>query len=614
MPTRLTTLFLPCLTLLLAACATDRDRFVKPVATPVSGEPVDSAASRYADGYLRIFVSSNLDATGHTIDFGKGEQRPAMLLISARFGKGTVASFAADADPEIPVLLYDVQAGKTVSSVVDNALLSEGLLVDPESLSKSPHLQIVVRGVPADKARWVTNLLEIATAEPMLKFGMGFVPGGQIVSGLSSKLGELLSEEIKTEKKNWEEKTLLGLRSDQGLAALHGRQFIVMLNSTTIELEAPTPRLKRCERAHSASGLCQTDGTPWLPAQAYVRFELDVTDFRSIKDFIGSAVSCEADERVWADYRALLASGQLARRQTEAERDLLARGELLLQVRRTADETPDWRRAARLLQFAQQAALLPHADDAYWVKHFRTRANQLDQCIRSAAIRGRSQHAAIWDQATALFERAQTYPAWTTALAGDVHPEAPVLREAERELAQLRRIMTLPELRALDADSLHSLNALDAQLQQMLLPAYERIAERIRQSDDSVAGQIERLGHLHTRSACIACRQGLQAQIDTLRQTLTTQEPTQEPLPSPASSPAHTPVAPPAGPRPMPSAAATASNPPPPPPPSRPPHENSRPNSHLQTPEIRESDKMTPTRTEAGSPSGSAAEVAPPSP
>lgn len=514
-------------TALLAGCA-GKDRFVKPVATPVPPDPADSLESRFADGYLRIFVSSNLDATGQTLDFGKGEQRPAMLLISARFGKGTVASFSKDSDPEIPVLLYDVQAGKTVSSVVDNALLSEGLLVDPESLSKSPHLQIVVRGVPADKARWVTNLLEIATAEPMLKFGMGFVPGGQVVSGLSSKLGELLSDEIKTEKKNWEEKTLLGLRSDQGLAALHGRQFIVMLNPSNASLEAPAPKLKRCERTLSASGLCATDGKPWLPAQAYVRFELDVTDFRSIKDFIGTAVSCEADERVWADYRALLASGQLARRQTEYERYLLARGELLLQVRRAQEETSSWRRTGRLLQFAQQAALLPGADDAYWVKHFRERATQVETCIRNTAVRGQSQQAAIWDHATTLFRRAQSYPAWNAALATSAHPDAPVLREAERELAQLRQLMTIPELKAADPDSLQTLTGLEAQLQQMLLPAYEHIVERILHSDDTVEGKIERLSDLFARSACLSCRQLLSSQVQVLRQPPPVVEPAAE--------------------------------------------------------------------------------------
>lgn len=492
-------------------------RFVKPVATPVTQDPLDAQAAKYEDGYLRVFVSSNLDTNGRAMDFGKESERPAMLLISAKFGKGTVASFASDAEPEIPVLLYDVQAGKTVTSVVDNALLSEGLLVDPESLSKSPHLQIVVRGVPADKAKWVTNLLELATAEPMLKFGMGFVPGGQVVTGLSSKLGELLSDEIKTENKPWEEKTLLGLRSEQGVSVLDGRQFVVLLNSSKVELEAPAPSLRPCPRAQSASGLCDAKGMPWLPAQAYVRFELDVTDFRSIKDFIGSAVSCEADDRVWADYRALLASGQLARKQTEYERHLLARGELLLQVRRANAESPSWRRASRLLQFSQQAALLPTPNDAYWVEHYRERAQQMQDCIRSTAIRGQSQYASIWDTATALFARAPSYASWATALAGSADPEAPALRDAERELTQLRQLLSVNELRALDAESLDALNSLDSQLQALLKPVYERAIERIVDGDESLDGQQQRLADLFTRSACTSCRQLLSSRVEALR-------------------------------------------------------------------------------------------------
>src|SRR5687767_3910532 len=100
------------LPLVIAGCPS-QPRFVKPVATPVDADAVGSAASKYQDGYLRIFVSSNLDSSGKMMDFGKDEDRPAMLLISAKFGRGTVASFAKDTDPEIPVLLYDVRTGKT---------------------------------------------------------------------------------------------------------------------------------------------------------------------------------------------------------------------------------------------------------------------------------------------------------------------------------------------------------------------------------------------------------------------------------------------------------------------------------------------------------------------
>lgn len=505
------------LAVFMAGCGMGQGRFVKPVATPVAPGESGADAAKYKDGYLRIFVSSNLDTNGRAMDFGSESERPAMLLISAKFGRGTVASFASDAEPEIPVLLYDVQSGKTVSSVVDNALLGEGVLVDPESLSKSPHLQIVVRGVTADKAKWVTNLLEIATAEPMLKFGMGFVPGGTVVTGLSSKLGELLSDEIKTENKPWEEKTLLGLRSEEGLAALDGRQFVVLLNSSKVELQGAAPDLRRCERTVSATGLCTRDGKPWLPAQAYVRFELDVTDYRSVKDFIGTAISCEADERVWADFRALLASGQLAHQQTEYERHLLARGELLLQVRRAQADLPSWRRAGRLLQFAQQSALLTRPDDRYWVEHYRERADQVEACIRTAAVRGQSQYAAIWDQATRLFARAQSYPVWAQALAGTADPEAPALRDAERELMHLQQLMAVNELRTLDTESLDSLRTLDAQLQQMLKPTYERASERILENGDSPDGKRQRLADLMTRSVCASCRELLASRIEALK-------------------------------------------------------------------------------------------------
>lgn len=517
--------------LVLAGCRSTPPRFVKPVATPIDSDKVNGVASKYQDGYLRIFVSSNLDSTGKMIDFGKGEERPAMLLISAKFGRGTVASFAADTDPEIPVLLYDVRSGKTQSSVVNNALLTEGMLIDPESLSRSPQLQIYVRGVPADKALWVTDLLQLATAEPVLKVGLNFVPGAAAFSPLSTKLGSMLSDEIKSNNKPWEEKTLLGLRTDEGLAALNGRQFVVLLDPTSIELKAP-PKLFRCDTRGSLTGLCEGEGQgkPWIPNQAYVRFELSVTDYRSIKDFIGPATSCEADERVWSDYRVLLASGQLARRQTEYERHLLARGELMQQIRRSQSEYHGAQYAGRLLQHAQQFALLPTPDDAYWVEHFRTRAQPLDACIRSTAVRGRSQYAAIWDATTVIFTRAAQYPAWAVAIADSDDVNSAPLRAAEAELTAIRRLLAGGDLKTIDAQSQESLLTLTTQLEAMLEVGYSRIARTLERGAAPLEARIAEMIALGERTPCLACKAELQKKVETLRATV--------PVPEVAADPA----------------------------------------------------------------------------
>jgi hypothetical protein len=503
--------------LVFSAGCSNKSEFVKLSSSPVSGEEMDASRTQYEDGYLRIFVSSNLDANGRAMDFGDEKDRPAMLLISAKFGRGTVASFAADADPEIPVLLYDIQAGKTMTSVVNNALLSEGVLIDPESLSKSPHLQIFVRGVPGDKAKWVTNLLEVATAEPAISIGMSLIPGASIAAGLSTKLGEMLSDEIQTTKKPWEEKTLLGLRADQGLFALDGRQFIVLLNSTTMELQAP-PQLARCDVKKSPTGLCSPDGKPWAPAQAYVRFELDVTDFRSIKDFIGVAVSCEADERVWSEYRALLASGNLARKQLEYERQIMARGDLLLAARRAQADYSGARYTSRLLQLAQQYTLLATPNDAYWREHFIDRAQPLDACIRSVAVRGQSQNATIWESATALFAEARSYPAWTTPLAGNADPELPALRDTESAMRRLKQLMTVGDIRNLDTQSVESLSNLDHQLTEMLLPSYQQMADRIEGETAALDSKLGTLNGLAARTACSACAEALRQKGEALKQ------------------------------------------------------------------------------------------------
>jgi hypothetical protein len=508
------------LVLLFTGCSAEQPRFVKPVATPIDAAQTNAPASKYQDGYLRIFVSSNLDSGGKMMDFGKGEDKPAMLLISAKFSKGTVASFNKDAEPEIPVMLYDVRTGKTQSSVVNNALLTEGMLVDPASLSRSPHLQIFVRGVPADKATWVTNLLELATDEPILKVGLNFVPGGAAFSPLSTKLGNMLSEEIKTTQKPWEEKTLLGMRTDEGLAALNGRQFVVLLNPSTIELEAP-PKLMRCDTRGSLTGLCEGDGKPWTPKQAYVRFELNVTDFRSIKDFINPATSCEADERVWSDYRVLLASGQLARRQTEYERHLLARGELLMQIRRSQAEYTGARYVGRLLWHAQQYALLRTPNDAYWKEHFADRVKPLNDCIRAAAVRGRTQYASIWDASTSIFARTTQYPMWASTIASADSADSAAIREAENELTRVRRLLTLGDLKNVDSASLKSLTDLTHQLELMLTTGYTRIAKNIEANTATVPEQrIADLQALTERTACMPCKSDLVQRAEAIRATL----------------------------------------------------------------------------------------------
>lgn len=532
------TLFVAC-AVLLGACQS-KDRFVKPVATSIDPAAVVGNPSQYKDGYLRIFVTSNLDKTGRMLDFGSGDGRPAKLLISARFGKGTVASFAATAEPEIPVLLYDIQSDKVESSIVDNALLTDGLLMDPESMSRSPHLQIIVRGVPADKAKWVTNLLSMATDEPVLSVGLSFVPGAAAFSPLSTKLGDLLSEEIKTSEKPWEEKTLLGLRADEGISSLDGRQFVVLLNPSKVELEAP-PKLVRCENRGPVTGLCRGDGSgePWIPTQAYVRFELDVTDFRSIKDFIAAGLSCETEERTWIDYRALLASGQLARRQTEYERLLLARGELLTQIRRSQSEYSATRYVSRLMQHAQQFAMLQTPNDAYWQEHFRERANQLDACVRTAAIRGLSQNASIWELSTSIFSQTPFYPAWAATLAASADPSAPVLRQAEEQLRQIGQLLTLSEAKMLDSQNLEAVNSLSAQLQQMLLPSYGQILDTIEAAAEPVQGKLDRIADLNARSACAACKQVFLQRSEALRASLApppVTEPEAAVVPQPPSS------------------------------------------------------------------------------
>lgn len=535
----LTALIVACGLAGLGGCSGD-PRFVRPVPMPISQDQVGADPdSRYADGYLRIFVSSNLDETGRLLDFGKQGERPAMLLISARFGKGTVASFSADAEPEIPVLLYDVQSGRTLSSVVDNALLTSGLLIDPQSLSTSPHLQIFVRGVPQDKARWVTDLLELATAEPVLAVGLSFVPGGPALSPLSTKLGSLLSEEIKSTNKPWEEKTLLGLRPDQGVASLHGRQFVVLLNSTTIDLEVP-PELKRCPVRGASIGLCQLDGTPWEPDQAYVRFELDVSDYRSIRDFLSAETSCEATERVWSDFRALVGSGQLARRQAEYERHILARGDLLMSVRRSQTEFAGSAYANRLLLHAQQFSLLASPDDAYWKAHFSNSAKQLDACIRTAAAGGRSSAAEIWDKATELYAKRTTYPAWADALAATSDPESPALLAAERELLALQRLLAMDDLQNLDRQTQSSLTGLSLQLERMLVEVYQRSATRLEQVPDGGPAGVAQLQGLAARTACKACELLLLERAALLEAALAEPEPPATQLAPAAPVPAQT--------------------------------------------------------------------------
>lgn len=505
--------------LTLAACAQPKP-FVKPVAAAVNAEDAAAAGKPSEDGYLRIFVSSNLDATGKALDFGDKDERPALLLISARFGRGTVASFAADTNAEIPVLLYDIQGGQTLSSVVDNALLTEGMLIDPESLSKSPHLQIFVRGVPADKAKWVTNLLEVATAEPVLKVGLSFVPGASAVTNLSTRLGDLLSEEIKSTNKPWEERTLLGLRPDQGLFSLDGRQFIVLLNSTTMELQPP-PRLVRCDVARSPTGLCLADGKPWNPQQAYVRFELDVSDYRSIKDFIGTGVGCESDERTWSEYRALLASGQLARKQTQYERDLLARGDLLLAARRAQSEFMGARYVGRLLQLVQHLALLATPDDAYWREHYQSRAQALESCVRTEAVRGQTQYATVWDASLRVFAQSRNYPAWSAALQANADAQSEQLRVTEQELGRVQRLLRNAEIRKLDAQSQESILTLEQQLQQMLLPSYRNIVEQIVKAVDTSAPEgaqaaIAQLTDLAPKTLCMPCRTLIEARANAI--------------------------------------------------------------------------------------------------
>lgn len=505
------------LSLLLAACG--GGKFVKPIAASVAQDPMPPQSAQYKDGYLRIFVTSNLDKTGHLLDFGDEDERPAKLLISARFDKGTIASFSVDSEPEIPVLLYDLTSDTVESSVVDNALLTEGLLIDPESLSKSPHLQIIVRGVPPDKAKWVTNLL--AATSPVAQVGLSFVPGAATFNPISYKLGGMLSDEIKTSGKPWEERTLLGMRADEGVQALDGRQFVVLLNPSKVELEAP-PELVRCRKTGAITGLCAASGEPWVPDQAYVRFELDVTHYRSIKDYLGGDVSCDFSERNWVDYRTLIGSGMLARLQTDYEQLLMQRGDLLMQIRRGLTEQSTQPYVTRVLLYAQQYAMLPNPSDGYWKEHFRERAATLDGCIRSTALRGQSALASVWDAALPVFERSRYYPDWAEQLRNNEDPQDPLLLDAQRDLASIDSLLAYQELRAVDSpSSLVSLTQPKQQLERMITASYVNMIHLIEDTSEPVQGKLDRYAELMERTGrCTLCKQLLQERVDLLTASL----------------------------------------------------------------------------------------------
>lgn len=511
------------------------DKFVKPVAASVAQDPLPAGAAEYKDGYLRIFVTSNLDESGHMLDFGDEDERPAKLLITARFDKGTIANFSSDSEPEIPVLLYDLSSNSVESSVVDNALLTEGLLVDPESLSKSPHLQIIVRGVPPDKARWVTNLLEASS--PVAQVGLAFVPGAAVFNPISYKLGGMLSDEIKTTGKPWEERTLLGLRADEGVAALDGRQFVILLNPSKVELDAP-PELRRCRKTGAVTGLCRSeDGEPWVPAQPYVRFELDVSNYRSIKDFLGSDVSCEFSERNWVDYRSLINSGQLARLQTDYEQLLMIRGDLLMQIRRGLSEQSVQPYVTRMLLYAQQYASLPNPKDSYWRDHFAERAAGLDACIRATALRGQSALASVWDASLPVFSRARNYPAWAAELRDNEDPTAPLLLAAQKDLAAIESVLAYQELRQVrDEGALVSLTQPQQQLERMITSSYRNMLRAIERNPDGVEQQLQAYDELMAQSErCAICKSMVQERIDAL--TLLLPAPVQEALPEPMAAP-----------------------------------------------------------------------------
>jgi len=503
---------------LLSACG-GGEKFVKPIAANVAQDPLPDDVPQYKDGYLRIFVTSNLDKTGRMLDFGDEDERPAKLLITARFDKGTIANFTDDSEPEIPVLLYDLTSDKVESSVVDNALLTEGLLIDPESLSKSPHLQIIVRGVPPDKARWVTNLLE--TTAPVAQVGLAFVPGAAVFNPISYKVGSLLGDEIKTTGKPWEERTLLGMRADEGVSALDGRTFVVLLNPSKVELDAP-PELVRCRKTGAITGLCLTSGEPWTPDQAYVRFELDVSYYRSIKDYLGADVSCEFNERNWVDYRSLINSGQLARLQTQYEALLMDRGDQLMEIRRglTSQYGPPY--ITKVLQYAQQYATLRNPDDAFWNDHFKDRAAALDACIRDTAQRGKSSYLTVWDAVIPVFARARFYNDWNRFLQENANPEDPVLRNAQRDLQLLDSVLDIQELREIrNQDSLISLTQPKQQLESMIAASYRNMLRQIDDSDEPTGSKLERYALLMRQSSpCDYCKALLQPKIEALNQQL----------------------------------------------------------------------------------------------
>lgn len=224
---------------------------------------------------------------------------------------------------------------------------------------------------------------------------------------------------------------------------------------------------------------------------------------------------------MWSDYRLLLASGQLARRQTEYERHLLMRGELLMQIKRSQAEYTGARYVSRLLWHAQQYALLPTVNDAYWNEHFADRAKPLNGCIRSTAVRGRTHYASIWDAATEIYARTTQYPVWANTIAATDDANSAAIREAEHELVKVRRLLAMGDLKSVDSVTLKSLTDLTRQLEQMLEVGYARVAKTI-EADAGVTPEqrIAKLTAIGEQTACVICKSMLTQRADAQRAAL----------------------------------------------------------------------------------------------
>lgn len=479
----------------LAGCASTR--FIEPTQLELGHAPGPDAAALGEDGYLQVQVSSNLGENAERLKF-YGSDAPKLIIVTAKL-QPLAGPGRSQPAPEVPLLSYDVS--KATSEDLTARTLGDGIVVKAGSLSGAATLTLIVRGITESGAATLQPMMETIKKTPSAITGVATLLGGVPITAFQTLVVPMLEKSATSPDHQWQKKKEYTFQVGERLDELDGRVIAFLLLME--DRKGPPVQAELCSLSLERPRLCvaRGDGVDQPLTTPYLLFDLRLSDYRPIDDLVPQGGACSSDRGVLAKTADAIASGALTQRQGLLEALVLARRNVLAEVRESGGSIDRLSRAA----WHYQRLTTPAPDSpryAYWQQRLALRNQRVDECINEALAAASLNTRRRW---TTLLDGFRAIETVEDAVQRNADADVPDAADAAKVEAALRKLNTAEAIPAIDAESHAYLVAGVSNAASLLERHYREQALRITGSGaPDAAAELKKLIAATRCTSCVA--------------------------------------------------------------------------------------------------------------